>query len=1076
MKFIKWLFITILTLVLLLVVGGFVLSYFYKDEIVAKVKTDINKNFDATIDFGSVDLSFLRSFPDFNLQLQDLNIQGKDAFEGITLVDAKNIELDLDVMSVINADAPIQINTIQFTEPNIHVMVLKDGTANYDIAKASEETESSTYNFQINLEKYSVVDGHLTYDDRAGDLFLELKDLDHTGSGNFTETVFDLVTKTNIAEMSAKTGGITYLRKAKGDLDMTLNADLDQMKFTLKENEIMVNALKLKADGFINMLKNGDIDLDLTFNAPGNSFKNFLSLIPSAYTKDFADVTANGTLAFNGFAKGVYNAEKNKMPAFKIYLDIANGDFKYPSLPMGIKDIFAKININSPSSDFDKMVIDIPNFKLNLGNNPFEARLNLKSPISDPDVDTKINGVINLADLAKAFPMEEVQTLNGMITADVTANTRMSYVDKQQYERVKMDGTMKIENLNYVATGLPAVNIKTTNIAFTPQNAKIDNFKALLGKSDIEAKGSLNNILAYFSPEKTMTGTFSVRSNYFNVNEWIAEEATNEPTPTATETAEVFDRFDFDIDAVMDKVDYDIYKLSNVSANGHFSPTRLDMDKFALRISNSDIKGNGNLRNIFAYVFDNETLEGDLNLTSKYFDMNQFMTDMEAGTPKAKAIADEELEPLLIPEGVAVNINAKIDKLDYTNMALKNINGKMVIADQAINIKNATANTLGGKMTMSGGYDSKNTEKPGFDMDFDISQFSFQESFKKLNTIRALAPIVKFMEGKFDTKLKLSGAVGKDMMPDLTTLTADGFFQTLDAVLTSFKPLENLGNKLNVSAFKSLKIKDTKNWFTVKDGKVNVAEFDYAFQNIAMKISGEHGLSQDMDYKIKAKIPSKLIGNGTVGNAAKTGLKLLNEQASKIGIDLNAGEFVNVLINMTGSITSPKVNVKLLSSEGEAATIKDVVNQVVETVKDSVTTVVTEKVKATKADLIAKMNKEIDAVNKQLNPRIKKLEDAADAQAESLREKKQQEIDKGKSKAYKEADLLIEKAGNNFLKKKAAQIAAKKAKEVADKFAVDASAKIDGQVLKTRETAQKPIDKLIKERDDKIEAIRKKYE
>jgi len=137
------------------------------------------------------------------------------------------------------------------------------------------------------------------------------------------------------------------------------------------------------------------------------------------------------------------------------------------------------------------MVIDIPNFKMNLGNNPFAARLNLKNPISDPSVDTKINGIINLADLAKAFPMEDVQTLNGLITADVTANTKMSYIDKQQYERVKMDGTMQIENLNYIATGLPSVNVKTTNISFTPQNAKIENFKALLGKSDIEARGSL---------------------------------------------------------------------------------------------------------------------------------------------------------------------------------------------------------------------------------------------------------------------------------------------------------------------------------------------------------------------------------------------------------------------------------------------------------------------------------------------------------------------------------------------------------------------------------------------------------
>ena len=166
MKFIKWIFITIFTLLFLLVAGGFILTYFYKDEIVAKVKSDINKNVDATIDFGSVDLSFLRSFPDFNLQIKDLNITGKDEFEGITLVDAKNIELDLNVMSVINSDEPIQINTIQFTKPAIHVIVLNDGKANYDIAKSSEGSteEEASYNFQINLQKYSIVDGHITYD------------------------------------------------------------------------------------------------------------------------------------------------------------------------------------------------------------------------------------------------------------------------------------------------------------------------------------------------------------------------------------------------------------------------------------------------------------------------------------------------------------------------------------------------------------------------------------------------------------------------------------------------------------------------------------------------------------------------------------------------------------------------------------------------------------------------------------------------------------------------------------------------------------------------------------------------
>jgi len=516
----------------------------------------------------------------------------------------------------------------------------------------------------------------------------------------------------------------------------------------------------------------------------------------------------------------------------------------------------------------------------------------------------------------------------------------------------------------------------------------------------MEASGSLNNILAYFSPEKTMTGTFSIRSNYFDLNEWIAEEANSEntPTPTGTETAEVFDRFDFTIDAVMDKVDYDIYKLSNISAKGKFSPTQLNLDDFALRISNSDIKGSGKLQNIFAYVFDNETLEGDLNLRSKYFDLNQFMTDIETGTPQAKTIADEELEPLLIPGGVAVNINTKIDKLDYTNMTLKNLNGKMVIADQAIKINNATANTLGGKMTMSGGYDSKDTEKPGFDMDFNISQFSFKESFKKLNTIQTLAPIVKFMEGRFDTKLKLSGVVGKDMLPDLNTLTADGFLQTLDAVLKSFKPLENIGSKLNISTFNSIEIKDTKNFFTVKDGKINIEEFDYAIEDIAMKISGQHGLNQEMDYTIKAKIPRELLRNSGIGQAADKGLSFLSNEASKFGVNIAQGDFINMNINILGSINAPRIKIKPTGSGGKSFK---------ETTKDQIN----------------------DIKDKAINDAKDKVKEEADKAKAIAEQKAKEELDKVRAKAKAEAEKQAKIAADK-LKKHVQDSIANKAKEI----------------------------------------------
>jgi hypothetical protein len=48
-----------------------------------------------------------------------------------------------------------------------------------------------------------------------------------------------------------------------------------------------------------------------------------------------------------------------------------------------------------------------------------------------------------------------------------------------------------------------------------------------------------------------------------------------------------------------------------------------------------------------------------------------------------------------------------------------------------------------------------------------------------------------------------------------------------------------LGNALNIEELKGkLLVKDSKNWFTIEDGKVKVEEFDYAVKDLKMKIAG----------------------------------------------------------------------------------------------------------------------------------------------------------------------------------------------------------------------------------------------
>ncbi|MEM1320617.1 MAG: AsmA-like C-terminal region-containing protein [Bacteroidota bacterium] len=963
-------------LLLLLIVAIIAIPYLFKDQIVERIKADINRTVDAKVEFADVNLSFIRSFPRFSFQLEDFKISGVDEFEGLTLAAADQASFALNLSFLFNQDQPIDIYSVQLDKPIINVKVLPDGKANYDIAKTTTDTTTGTetYDFTVKLQQYSINDAQVTFDDRFGNIYLELKDFNHSGKGDFTQEVFDFSTQTSSSSVTARYDGITYLNKAETTIDADFKANIKDMHFDLKENDIRLNAMRLLAQGFIE-LGWDDTTVDLKFNAPQNQFKNLLSLIPSAYSKDFADVKTTGEFQFDGMVKGKYNGSKNQYPAFNFNLDVDKGSFQYPDLPLGISNISTKATINSPSSDFDQVKVDVPQFRMKLGNNPFEAVLKLRTPISDPAVDAKIQGVINLEELSQAMPLEGVQALQGVINANMEAHTRMSAIDAQDYENVDMKGTMSIQAMNYEAEGIPPVRIKEMAMAFTPRNVKLDRFDAQMGKSDIQAKGYIDNILAYFSPEKTMSGELEVRSNYFDANEWMPEA---EESPAATSSAvaegsvEIFDRFDFKFDARVKKIMYDIYELEGCQVAGHVTPSKLAISSFRMDIGNSDISGNGLLTNWFDYVFENEMLGGKIKLSSNFLDLNQFMTtETVDGAPQAKNTADEELVPFVVPDRMAIDINADIDRLRYTNIDLRQLRGNMAVKDQSVQLQNCKANGLGGRMNVNGGYNSQNPDKPKFDLEYKLEKLNFRQAFDKLNTFAALAPIGKFIDGNFNTSLKMSGELGKDLMPDLNTLSADGFLHTLDGVIRNFKPIEQLANKLDISELKSgMKIKDSKNWFEVKDGRVEVQEFDYKLKDIGMKIKGSHGFNQNMDYRILSRIPRKMLTSNAVGAAADKGLNFLSKEASKLGLNIAQGEFINVQINLTGSLTDPKVNIRPLGADGEA--VDNPVNNAVDQVKEEINK---EKEKA-----VAEVKKEVEETKTVVVDEAKKgAKDAVDS-------------------------------------------------------------------------------------------------
>ena len=432
------------------------------------------------------------------------------------------------------------------------------------------------------------------------------------------------------------------------------------------------------------------------------------------------------------------------------------------------------------------------------------------------------------------------------------------------------------------------------------------------------------------------------------------------------------------------------------------------MDAIAAEIGSSDFSGSGLVTGMFDYLFEGGTLGGDLQLQSDNFNLNELMPEYEESEADP-AGAEAAYSVIPVPPNIKMDMFANVGRLVYTNMILENMQGHMVIEDEAIVLDNVTADGLGGRMGMSGSYDTSVPEEPNFTFKYDLSSLDFQQAFNTFNTFEQFAPIGKYIKGRFNSTLLMEGQLGQDLFPKLNTITAEGFLQTLDAVVQNFKPAQAIGNKLNIQELKNnVNIDNTKNWFSIENGVLQLEEYDAQVQSVDMKIGGSYSLTEFLDLDIKAKVPRKLLEQNQIGAAASAALGRLQKQASNLGFNFAQGEYIDVLINLTGGINDPKVGLKLLGTSGAGG------QSATEAAKEQAAETVKEQIEKGKKKAEEKAQEAIDSAKAAARERAEQAaEDVKNKAKAAAKEKLGEAVD---STAKEKVDEVLDKAGEKTKK------------------------------------------------------------
>ncbi len=553
-KFLKITGIILLVIIVLLAV----LPVIFKGKINEIVKEQINKNVNAKVDYKDFSLGILSSFPDFKFTLNDLSVVGINEFKGDTLLTFKALKISLDLISVIKMDE-IKIKAIILDEPHVHAVILPNGKANWDIAKPSTDTakaDTTETKFNLQLKKFEIAKANIVYDDLQGKMNATLQNFNLLLTGDFSQdfTSMDITSNTDFVNVTMD--GIKYLKNAAVKFNIAADADMKNSKYTLKNNEFSINDLTLGWNGTV-VMKDSDIITDLVYATKKTTFKSILSLVPAVYMKDFESVKTAGSLKLNGFVKGTYNSKV--MPNVGLTLLVENAMFKYPDLPKSVDNININAKVMFDGVQNDNTTIDVNKFHFEISGNPFDMALNVKTPMSDPSVNAKFKGSLDLSSVNQIVPLDSM-TLKGLVNMDLDVMGQMSMLEKEKYEEFKAAGSIKLSGFEYVSPDFPqGFYISHTTLNFTPKVVDLTEFEATFGKSDISLKGKLMNFIPYVFNNKTVKGELTLTSDILDLNQFLSG---SEETPAPADTAqlslvEVPKNIDFTIKANIAQIYYE---------------------------------------------------------------------------------------------------------------------------------------------------------------------------------------------------------------------------------------------------------------------------------------------------------------------------------------------------------------------------------------------------------------------------------------------------------------------------------------------------------------------------------------
>ena len=571
-QLIKRIFQTILGASLLLLTAGFVVTYFFSENVEKKVINKIQEKITSDLKLGNVAFSLYEKFPSASVKISSLLAFEKEGFDNDTLFYAKSTYIELSIIDIILSS--IDIKKVVIDSGKINVKYDSENNPNFSIFKTNEKSKN-----KLILNNLILIDTHVSFIKKEVNIKFEIQEalLDFKKE--------DVIINAQLFSEKLIVNNKNYIQNKHIKLHTALELKKDSILIQ-KGSTLHIENVKTELSGEI--IKGKIIDLD--FSCEGQELNNIIKNTPEHLKSIYNSFQANGILNCNGNIKGLVSKESN--PYLEMTCNIKEGNFNLKSRPFILKNVSlnSKIN-NGVQMDFHNTKIEISNFVAKTENGFINGDFSIQN-LNKYYLIANLNTSWDLAEINHYFKDSPFFNLQGKLNANTKYSGYLSFDSKFTNYLLAANHTSKtnFKEASFIYEDLPfGFNFNNLECTFKNNRIEIKNSNLTIADSDLNFIGEINNLIGYILKKNdNIDITGKLKATYMRFDELLSLKDTSEGKGVET----MPNWINADLNTNITNFSYKDFIASDISGKLIYKNQTLTGKSIKLKSLNGSIAGN----------------------------------------------------------------------------------------------------------------------------------------------------------------------------------------------------------------------------------------------------------------------------------------------------------------------------------------------------------------------------------------------------------------------------------------------------------------------------------------------------